>query len=87
MSTTMPTSGSVRRRAKSTARQERVTAIVHKVEDKAFYEHGTIPASSTAVSICSCGARAFVRGTDDFDGLRDFDDAHVYCDEYDEADQ
>ena len=72
-------SGCARRRAKAIARRQWITDMVHKVEDLAFYEHGAIPASSTAVSICSCGARAFTRAEDG--DLSDFNDAHAYCDE------
>ena len=72
-------SGCARRRAKAIARRDNVTALTHRREDAAFYEHGTIPASATAVTICSCGARAFARG--EHPDLSDFDASHAYCDE------
>jgi hypothetical protein len=75
VSTTIPTSGTARRRAKAIRNR-------HHVEDLAFYRDGTIPASSTAVCICSCGARSFSRNADG--DMGDFDDAHAYCDEYEE---
>lgn len=67
----LPTSGTGRRRGKAVRNR-------HHVEDMAFYRDGTIPASSTQFSICSCGAKAFAR--DGFD-LDSFFDAHAYCDD------
>lgn len=69
----IPTSGTGRRRAKAIRNR-------HHVEDMAFYREGTTPASSTAVSICSCGARSFTR--DESGDLDDFDTMHQLCDEY-----
>lgn len=50
-------------------------------EDSLFYGHGQFPASATSMTICSCGARAFSRGPDDWEFMADFDAAHAYCDE------
>jgi hypothetical protein len=72
-------SGCARRRARAIARREYVTELAYRREEAAFYEHGTIPPSSTGVSICSCGGRAFTRA-DDGD-LNDFAEAHAYCDD------
>lgn len=81
--TSVPTSGCARRRAKAVVRREHVTELTHRREDAEFYAHGAIPASSTAVALCSCGARAFTR--DESGDLGDFEDAHAYCnDEVDE---
>lgn len=85
---TMPTAGCSRRRAKAIARRENVQRITERIEDREFYENGTIPASATSVSICSCGAKSFARGTDDadYEAMESWDSAHAYCDEYEEAD-
>ena len=72
-------SGCARRRAKAIARRDNVTALTHRREDAAFYEHGTIPASSMGFATCPCGARAFTRGAD---GLDDFYNEHASCDDY-----
>lgn len=72
-------SGCARRRARSVARRENVARIVERIEDKAFYENGTIPASATSASICVCGARSFSRGDLDHDAENDWYDAHAEC--------
>lgn len=55
----------------------RKRTALRRREDGLFYAHGTIPATATAVSICSCGARAFARGGVDLD---DFHESHDWCD-------
>lgn len=61
------------RRRRRQARAKRLRT--ERREDGLFYAHGTIPASATAASICSCGARAFARG----EHLDDFQEAHADC--------
>jgi hypothetical protein len=68
-----------KRRKQAVNRRRWVTELAHRHEDRRFYEHGTIPPSALAASLCSCGARAFTRDPDDM--LSDFADAHAYCDE------
>ena len=73
-------SGCERHRAKAIARREHVTALTHAREDAAFFEHGTIPPSSTGFATCPCGVREFTR---EEGGLgSDFYNAHADCDDY-----
>lgn len=68
------------KRRRRHARHKRVVAERrYRAEDRRFFEDGTIPASARALSVCSCGARAFSRAPHDH--LDDFADAHTYCDE------
>jgi hypothetical protein len=68
-----------KRRRQAISRRRWVTELVHRHEDRRFYEHGTIPPSATAVSLCSCGARAFSR--EEHADMSDFDAMHAYCDD------
>jgi hypothetical protein len=70
-----------KRRRQAVNRRRWVTEMQHRHEDRRFYEQGTMPLSAVAVSICSCGARAFSRSPED--RLDDFDDIHAFCDEVD----
>ena len=70
-------SAKMKRRGRQ-ARRKRILA--HRRENALFFAHGTIPASSRAFAMCSCGAAAFSRG-DDPRFHEDFRDAHAYCGE------
>ncbi|HKY57630.1 MAG TPA: hypothetical protein VJL80_06300 [Aeromicrobium sp.] len=75
-------SGCQRRRAKAIARRENVARLVERIEDRAFYENGTIPASATAVNMCSCGAQMFFRGElseDDWNAQDEWHYTHADC--------
>lgn len=68
-----------KRRQQAINRRQWVTDLTHRHEDRRFYEHGTIPPSATAVSLCSCGGRAFSR--EEHADMSDFDAMHEYCNE------
>lgn len=73
-----------RRRAKAIARRENIArAATWREENRAFFEHGTTPASASSVSVCSCGAQAFTRDPHGFSNeeYADFDSMHAYCGE------
>lgn len=77
--TLIPTSGVGRRRAKAIRNRENVQRIVERIEDREFFEHGTIPASATAACICCCGAKSFSRGELEYDAENDWYYAHADC--------
>jgi hypothetical protein len=68
-----------KRRRQAINRRRWVTELMHRHEDRRFFEHGTIPPSATAAALCSCGARAFSR--EEHADFSDFDAAHAICDE------
>lgn len=71
-----------RRRAKAIARREYVTELTHRREDRAFFEHGTIPDSARSVSLCSCGAASYTRDPHGFtnEELDNWESVHSFCD-------
>lgn len=79
--TTMPTSGSARRRAKAQRNRE----AGYWLESLESYRTGRIPRSAVAVSMCSCGRLSWLMpgATDEareaFD--RENEDHDAYCDD------
>jgi hypothetical protein len=68
-----------RRREQAAKREAWLIELRQERAMQRFFIDGTIPADAQAVSICSCGARAFTFAADDYDFAREFDEAHACC--------
>lgn len=68
-----------KRREKAVKRRGWVAELRQERAMQRFFVDGTIPADAKAVSMCSCGARAFTFAEHDYEFSREFDEAHAYC--------